>query len=185
MKTNANGEIFFEVEDVLCELYRNPSLDLSDFVIWRPDDAIEDDPIEDELQKFKLAVMRHFEEYPHQLRARERLHNESRETFDKRNQREWKCPDDYMLMDIAKWLLDQCETETELQRVAEELLLYEERDMLPLLCYLKYFVDTMRENNKVWGVGRGSSVASYVLFLIGVHKIDSIYYDLDIKEFLR
>jgi DNA polymerase III alpha subunit len=46
-------------------------------------------------------------------------------------------------------------------------------------------VDVMREQDIVWGVGRGSSVASYVLYLIGVHKIDSLYYDLDIAEFLR
>jgi DNA polymerase III alpha subunit len=43
----------------------------------------------------------------------------------------------------------------------------------------------MRKHNIVWGVGRGSSVASYVLYLIGVHKINSMYYDLDIEEFLR
>jgi DNA polymerase III alpha subunit len=43
----------------------------------------------------------------------------------------------------------------------------------------------MRANNIVWGVGRGSSVASYVLFLIGIHKVDSLYYDLPIEEFLR
>ena len=35
------------------------------------------------------------------------------------------------------------------------------------------------------GVGRGSSVASYILYLIGVHRIDSIKYNLDWKEFLR
>ena len=54
-----------------------------------------------------------------------------------------------------------------------------------LLRYMIYLVDFMRENDIVWGVGRGSSVASYVLYLIGVHKIDSLYYDLDIAEFLR
>jgi DNA polymerase III alpha subunit len=43
----------------------------------------------------------------------------------------------------------------------------------------------MRENDIVWGVGRGSSVASYTLYLIGVHKIDSIKYELDINEFLK
>jgi DNA polymerase III alpha subunit len=57
--------------------------------------------------------------------------------------------------------------------------------MFDLLFYLKYLVDTMRENKIVWGVGRGSSVASYVLYLIGVHKIDSIKYELDINEFLK
>jgi DNA polymerase III alpha subunit len=50
---------------------------------------------------------------------------------------------------------------------------------------MKYVVDTLRANNVVWGVGRGSSVASYVLFIIGVHKIDSVKYDLDWREFLR
>ena len=43
----------------------------------------------------------------------------------------------------------------------------------------------MRENQLIWGVGRGSSTASYVLYLLGVHRIDSMYYDLDPEEFLR
>lgn len=107
------------------------------------------------------------------------------EDFDKENQANWKMPDEYHNMDIAKWLLDQCKTDTELQRVGEELLLYLEKDLFKLLQYLKYLVDTMRKYNIVWGVGRGSSVSSYILYLIGVHKIDSIYYDLDVKEFLR
>jgi DNA polymerase III alpha subunit len=43
----------------------------------------------------------------------------------------------------------------------------------------------MTENHVIWGVGRGSSVASYVLYLLGVHRIDSMFYDLDVSEFLR
>jgi DNA polymerase III alpha subunit len=70
-------------------------------------------------------------------------------------------------------------------RIWEELREYEARGMFPLLQYMIYLVDFMRENNIVWGVGRGSSVASYVLYLIGVHRIDSIQYDLDWREFLR
>ena len=57
--------------------------------------------------------------------------------------------------------------------------------MMDVLQFLKYMVDTLRENNIVWGVGRGSSVASYVLYLLGVHKVNSIKYDLDPTEFLR
>ena len=87
--------------------------------------------------------------------------------------------------DIAKFVLDKCKNEEELQRAGEELLLYQERDMFMLLCYLKYFVDTMRKNKIVWGVGRGSSVSSFVLYLIGVHRINSLYYDLSIDEFLK
>lgn len=105
--------------------------------------------------------------------------------FHKQNQDNWNMPDKYKNLDIAKYLLDLCKTDVELQRVGKELLLYQQRDMFKLLCFLVYLVDTMRDNDVVWGVGRGSSVASYVLYLIGVHKIDSIYYDLDVDEFLR
>jgi len=105
--------------------------------------------------------------------------------FHKTNQDDWNMPEEYKNMDIAKYILDLCRTDAELQCVGKELLLYQERGMFKLLCFLVYLVDTMRDNKVVWGVGRGSSVASYVLYLIGIHKIDSLYYDLDIEEFLR
>lgn len=105
--------------------------------------------------------------------------------FDSINQSRWFMPDDYAQMDIAEYLLNLCNNDTELQRVGHELLLYQEKDLFNLLRYLKYLIDTMQQNNIIWGVGRGSSVASYVLYLLGVHKIDSIYYDLDPEEFLR
>jgi DNA polymerase-3 subunit alpha len=94
-------------------------------------------------------------------------------------------PDNYYEIDIAAWVLDQCKGEAELQRAGEELLLFQERDAFMLLRYMKYLVDTMRANNVVWGVGRGSSVSSFVLFKLGVHKINSLYYDLDPREFLK
>jgi DNA polymerase III alpha subunit len=107
------------------------------------------------------------------------------EEFDNTLQKNWHMPQEYKVLDIAKYVLDLCRTDAELQRVGQELLLYQERDLFDLLRYLKYLVDTLRKNNVVWGVGRGSSVASYVLFLIGVHRIDSLYYDLNIDEFLK
>jgi len=78
-----------------------------------------------------------------------------------------------------------CDTEVELQRVGQELLLYQERDLFDLLRYLKYLVDVMKQNQVIWGVGRGSSVASYVLYKLQVHRINSIYYELNVREFLR
>jgi DNA polymerase III alpha subunit len=106
------------------------------------------------------------------------------EEFDKANQENWFMPDKYKNMDIEGFLVDQCPKEN-YDRLVEELMLFRQHNMIPLLRYLKYLVDTMRENNIVWGVGRGSSVASYALYLIGVHKIDSIKYNLDIREFLK
>lgn len=108
-----------------------------------------------------------------------------KQEFDRQHQQRWYMPKEYLELDIAKWLLDQCTTDQQRQRVGEELLMYLDRDMFPLLQYLKYLVDCMRKYNIVWGVGRGSSVASYVLYLIGIHRVDSMYYDLSINEFLR
>jgi DNA polymerase III alpha subunit len=99
--------------------------------------------------------------------------------YDQACQSIWNMPEEYKNFDIAKWVLDQCKTQDELQRVGAELLEFQNKDMMSLLCWLKYLVDTLRQNKVVWGVGRGSSVASYVLYLIGVHKINSMKYNLD------
>lgn len=107
------------------------------------------------------------------------------EQFDSMNQSEWMMPQEYKQLDIAEYLLGLCTTDAELQRVGQELLLYNEKNLFDLLRYLKYLVDTMKDNDIIWGVGRGSSVASYVLYLVGIHKVDSMYYDLDPEEFLR
>lgn len=105
--------------------------------------------------------------------------------FDLRNQNSWFMSDKYKKLDIVEYILSLCTSDIELERVGTELILYQERNLFDLLRYLKYLVDTMRANNIVWGVGRGSSVSSYVLFLLGVHKIDSIKYELPITEFLK
>jgi DNA polymerase III alpha subunit len=105
--------------------------------------------------------------------------------FDEKNQSHWLMPVEYYELDIAQYILDQCSTDEELQRAGQELILFQDRDMFILLKYLKYLVDTMRKNNIVWGVGRGSSVASFILFLLGIHKINSLYYDLSIDEFIK
>jgi DNA polymerase III alpha subunit len=107
------------------------------------------------------------------------------EEFDTLKQNSWHMPDEYKQLDIAEYVLSLCDTDARLQRCGEELLLFQERNLFDLLRYLKYLVDTLRANNMIWGVGRGSSVASYVLYLLGVHRIDSMFYDLDAREFLR
>jgi len=98
--------------------------------------------------------------------------------------RRWFIPSEYKTMDIQKYLVDLCPKEN-YDRLHTELNLYREYDMLDVLCAMKYIVDTLRSNNIVWGVGRGSSVASYALYLIGVHKIDSVKYNLPIEEFFK
>jgi len=97
---------------------------------------------------------------------------------------EWFIPYEYQQMDIESFLVDNCPKQNH-DRLVQELEIYKSNNMIPVLKAMKYVVDTLRANNVVWGVGRGSSVASYVLFIIGVHKIDSVKYKLPINEFFK
>jgi DNA polymerase III alpha subunit len=170
MKYDKYGRTFTDSNEICELLYKNPDLDLSLFQVEDP-------------QEFNKSRSELHAELPH-LKGYVTL-ADSLEEFDLRFQRMWRMPDEYKELDIAAYILSLCREDYELQRVAQELLLYQERDLFNLLRYLKYLVDTLRKNNLVWGVGRGSSVASYVLFLLGVHKIDSLHYQLDINEFLK
>ena len=105
--------------------------------------------------------------------------------FDEANRCDWFMPKEYLDFPMHQWLLDQCNTQIEKDRVDQEISLFIQHNMYDVLFYLKYLIDTMRKHNIVWGVGRGSSVASYVLYLLGIHKVDSIKYELDIHEFLK
>jgi len=170
MKYDQYGQTYTTSNELCDLLYKNPKLDISLF------------QVEDSLEYNRSVAELHAE-----LDLLDRYHdiNMSIKEFDAVLQRNWHMPAEYKDMDIASYILSLCKEEHELQRAGQELLLYQERDLFDLLRYLKYLVDTLRKNKVVWGVGRGSSVASYVLFLIGVHKIDAIYYNLNIDEFLK
>lgn len=98
---------------------------------------------------------------------------------------EWFMPKEYKELDIETWILSQCSSDVEIARVNHELEEFRKRNLILLLCQMKYIIDTLRKNNIVWGVGRGSSVSSYVLYLLGVHKVDSIKYNLPLNEFFK
>ena len=115
----------------------------------------------------------------------QRFHTVSVPEWHAQQQANWHMPDEYKQLDIAQHILELCDTEAELQRCGQELMLYQERDLFDLLRYLAYLVAVMQANNIIWGVGRGSSVASHVLYKLGVHRINSLHYNLDISEFLR
>lgn len=168
MRVDKFGQLILNDNDLLEILYKNPKKRfqkvLSENSIVFPD-ILELEYIPDikQYQELNISVI----------------------DFDIQNQNNYFMPDEYKNLDIAKYVLDLCVTDVELQRVGTELLLYQERNMFNILKYLKYLVDTLKSNNIVFGVGRGSSVSSYVLYLLGVHKINSLYYDLDITEFLK
>ena len=171
MRLDQYSNPIFNEQDLFESLYKGVQLSPSDIVF-----------VED-----RNADIVNFEDQIG-MRLFEPLHSPTLtvEKLDEAWQAQWKMPAEYKTLDIEAWIIQQSPPwDPEATRVAEELAAFKDRNMLDLLRWLKYFVDTMRANNLVWGVGRGSSVASYVLYLIGVHKIDSIKYNLDWQEFLR
>jgi len=172
MRTTDYGEVILNTSDVLSGLYSGKIVDLNNIFL--------DDP--EEVKKFNQAIKENFDKL-NSLKIYQDP-NISIDEFDKTNQSNWFMPDDYC-PNLMEYLYGCCTTAEQIDRVNQELELFSQHGMIDLLFYLKYLVDTMREHKIVWGVGRGSSVASYVLFLIGVHKVDSIKYELDIHEFLK
>ena len=173
MKTTDLGQVILSEQDIFQGLYSGKITSLSGLNI---DDAAV-------VEQFNAARKQNADPVP-DLALFEQTVDNIKE-FDSKNQENWFMGESYKDMDIAKWLVEQCTTAEELDRVGQELMLFVQHDMIEVLKYLKYLVDTMRQNNIVWGVGRGSSVASYCLYLIGVHKVNSIKYELDIHEFLK
>lgn len=108
---------------------------------------------------------------------------------------EWNIPEPYKSMDVIEYVTDRLKEQhdklhdaqyyTRVLRVEDEVRLYKELNLLPILRIIIYIINTLQDKKIVWGVGRGSSVSSYILYLIGVHDVDSVKYDLEITDFLR
>lgn len=108
-------------------------------------------------------------------------------TFDKANQNSWFTPQPYASLNIRDYLQNICQDlPSEYQhRAMLELELFEQANMIEVLKHLIYLVETFKSNNIVWGPGRGSACASLVLYLLNVHFVDPVKYDLDINEFFK
>jgi len=169
MQSDKFGNIIYNENDVVELIYK-------DQLTFLPKIFLE--------KSVNIEKLRHIAEFKF-LYSDIDIENISIEEFDSAHQNVWFMPDEYKNLDIEKWVIEQCANEQETVRIREELAEFQERNMIPLLQWLKYLVDTCRKNNIIWGVGRGSSVSSFVLFLIGVHKIDPIKYGLDWRDFLR
>lgn len=165
MQTDNLGNPIFQEQDIFNMLYKG-QLEYLDQIFTESTPSI--------IQLFENANIS-----PKQLDT-----YKDQEFFDQANQSSWFIPEDYY-PNLIEMLYGMCTTKEQTDRVSEELEAFIKHKMLDLLFVLKYIVDTLRANNIVWGVGRGSSVASYVLYLLGVHKIDSMKYNLDWREFLR
>ena len=169
-RRNDHGDCIYDEQSIIEHLYQNPDADISRFYI-------------EDTEQYLTALAELGIDLP-MIQAEPR-HNEKPADFDLRLQSQWHMPDNYSKIDVLAYLLERCQTDPERERVKAEYDLFEKKNFTKVLQFLIYFVDTLRANNVVWGVGRGSSVASFCLFLIGVHKINPLLYNLDHREFLR
>ena len=155
---------------------------LADFMIeGKPIDGLLVEECDDTIKYNKYSSKNQLTLYTEEIASQTATKYDEKAVF------HWKTPKEYQISDedLAIWLFEQCSSDDEYDRVLEELNMYEERGLYPLLKHLLFLVDHFRKNNIVWGVGRGSSVSSFVLFLIGIHKVNPLKYGLNIKDFLK
>jgi DNA polymerase III alpha subunit len=111
----------------------------------------------------------------------------------------WQLPEKYLQLDIYEAVgrayeaasaelhasYTPAQRDLALSRVAAELAEFERRGLTNFLRTIIYVIDVFREKQVIWGVGRGSSCASYVLFLLGLHAVDPIKFDVPLEEFFH
>lgn len=106
----------------------------------------------------------------------------------------WNIPDEYKTLDIVEYIsekhllitasMDEDECVQRDMRLAQELRIFKRHNLFDVLRTIIFIINKLTASNVVWGVGRGSSVSSYVLYVIGVHDVDSFAYELDINDFI-
>lgn len=135
-------------------------------------------PVNDtDVELFNKNAFQNFDEVSYSL-------PDSLETIEERKNK-WFYPELYDKINLEDYFLNLCQTDEEKDRVKLEINMFLERDMDKFLRFCIYLSNMIKEHNWVVGVGRGSSCASYILYLLKIHLVDSIKYNLDIKEFLK
>lgn len=109
----------------------------------------------------------------------------------------WLLPQKYLSLDLETYIsnvfierlpsLNYSDSEMvdAISRIDAELREIRQRGMVEFTKTIIFVLDTFRSEDLVWGVGRGSSCASYILFIIGLHVVDCIKYDVSMDEFFH
>lgn len=109
---------------------------------------------------------------------------------------EWQLPEEYKQLDLQEHMAEKFEqncpvnytpeqVELALDRIVDELHEIKSRGMVEFMQTIIFVIDQLRKHNVVWGVGRGSSCASYLLFLVGLHVVDCIVLEVSSEEFFH
>lgn len=166
------GRVIFDPVAAFDLLYRG--VDIS---------GVEFSGLTDELRHYNAMCLR-FDKTSDCVHEREDVRHSAAEEHARRA-KTWLLPESINAIPVREFILSLCKSDEQRSRVNAEMDMFEERGLEPVLRSMIWLVDNFRQRGIVWGVGRGSSVASLCLYLIGVHKIDPLRYGLDIEEFLR
>lgn len=99
--------------------------------------------------------------------------------------RTWFTPPEYQTLDLTAYVKARCQNAEQHARAEYELKLIDHLGVHHIFKHLIYLIDTWRSRNLVWGIGRGSSVSCFILYVIGLNRINPMDYDLDPEEFFK
>lgn len=167
------GNIYYESNDLIKIAYEHGIETWDQLEIIEDDSIVEYNSFSDELYLNKINTI-------------ELNDNKEVQEKDKHYQNEWFYDDKYKNIDILDFCLKKCNNELETERVKIEYTKFKKHNMIHILKYALYFVENVKNNKKIiLGVGRGSAVSSFILYLIGIHRINPIIHELDINEFFK
>jgi DNA polymerase III alpha subunit len=112
----------------------------------------------------------------------------------------WQLPQKYKDLNLREYVFDKFievgarlgyanlsepECDAYADRLDAELAEIERRGMVEFTKTIIFVLDTFREKGILWGVGRGSSCASYVLYILGLHVVDCVKFNVPMEEFFH
>lgn len=106
---------------------------------------------------------------------------------------DWTFDQRYKSLDVSKYVHrlheqlmgKEANYSERVMRLDHELQLFADRGLFDVIRAIIFTINRLTLADAVWGIGRGSSVSSYVLFVIGAHDVDSHEYDIPVEDFLR
>lgn len=103
---------------------------------------------------------------------------------------EWTIPKKYLELNIVDLcvmaLRDRRLTGDDyIERLSWELKQMDEKDMHQFVRCLLYVTHQFKEKGVLWGVGRGSSCASLIMYLLGINRVDPVKYNIPAEEFFK
>jgi len=102
----------------------------------------------------------------------------------------WTIPKKFLNLDVGELCITALEDkrltdDIYIERLSWELKKMDEKNMHQFVRCLLYVTHQFKEKGVLWGVGRGSSCASLIMYLLGINKVDPVKYGIPAEEFFK